>query len=415
MDEECKEDQPLKPPEAEHRSFIISTLHILLEGSILSFAGLFASLPILIIVTFAGQRSVIDLDVVCLLVAGQMIIVFVIMQGALCTFQPQFSSAIANGDNVLLRTAFQTGIFAISILFWLVAVPLILLSPFILLALQQNQNVAYAAGYCLMGTIPGLFANLLYEVLSNLYIAQQFGMAVIASAFTMFIVCLILNFALVIWLNLELVGIVISLNISYFSGLFVLLGITMIKKSQRDLDLLTYTSESIHNVWSVLGSIVWASLLGLAGSFFSEVGTILAGILGAIELAAQAILSRYTLLIAIFMIGFFKTNISHLAKAFSIRNKELYFHELRVALFVFFLLSILYTALNIATRYPLAHLVTQETSVIELAASLTPLVAISNLLICAWMASSIVFISTGNVIIPSIISTIKIFILYCMQ
>ena len=385
----------------------MSTWHIIVEGSLLSVAGLLASLPILIIVTFAGQLSVFDLDVVGLVVAGQMLLVTAMTQGALWTFQPQFASVVASGDNVRVRTVFQTGIVAVSILFWLVAAPLLLLSPFIFLVLQQNHQVAYAAGFCLMGTIPGLFGNLLHEVLANLYIAQQRGVVVVASTFTMSIVCLIFNFVLVLGLKLELFGIIISLNLSYISALVVLLSITFLMKSQRDLNLLSYTSDSIQNVRPVLWSIAIASLMGLAGSFFFELGTILAGILGKIELAAQAILSRYTFFINEILSGFYKPNIVHISKAYAIRDKGLYFHQLRVALLLLFFFGVLYTVLNIVTRYPLANLVTHETLVVELTASVTPLVAISNLLLFGWVSSAIVFLSTDNVVIPSIIGNTK--------
>ena len=249
--EEYREDQPLNPsippspPNPENRSFIISTWHIILQGSLLSVAGFFAALPVLIIITFAGQLSVFDLDVVGLVISGQMLIVTALTQGALWTFQPQFAAVIACGDNVRVRSVFQTGIVAVSILFCILPIPLLLLSPLIFIALQQNHQVAYAAGYCLMGTIPGLFGNLLHEVLANLYIAQQLGIVVVGSTFTMFIICLIFNFVLVLWLKLGLIGIIISLNIYYFSALIVLLSITFFMKSQRDLINVPITSICI--------------------------------------------------------------------------------------------------------------------------------------------------------------------------
>ena len=154
--------------------------------------------------------------------------------GTLFSVQLQISVylVLASGDIARVPAVFQRGVFAISLLYFSIALPILLLSPFIFLALQQNQQVAFAAGYCLMGSIPSLFAFLLHEMLAQIYIAQQRGVYLIASTFTMFLIALVFNFILVVWLKLGLVGIIISLNISYFSGLFLLLGITIINKSQ---------------------------------------------------------------------------------------------------------------------------------------------------------------------------------------
>ena len=64
--------------------------------------------------------------------------------------------------------------------------------------------------------------------------------------------------------------------------------------------------------------------MGFAGNFFTELGTILAGILGAIELAVQVILTRYSFIITQLLVGFLKTNIARLSKAYAILDKELY-------------------------------------------------------------------------------------------
>ena len=149
MSDETKENQPLQQHEQKQRSLIVSICQLLLEGGILSVASFLTTLPILDIVIFAGQLSIFNLAVISLVIAGFMFIGSTMRFGTLFSVQPQISVylVLASGDIARVPAVFQRGVFAISPLYFSIALPILFLSPFIFLALQQNQQVAFAAGY----------------------------------------------------------------------------------------------------------------------------------------------------------------------------------------------------------------------------------------------------------------------------
>jgi Na+-driven multidrug efflux pump len=246
-----------------------------------------------------------------------------------------------------------------------------------------------------MGTLPGFFARANFELFARLFIAlkNEWLLLIIAA-----LICGSSLLSLFLFINvfeLNLVGIVISINIAFTLGFLVSLGLIFLLPSLRELRLFHFSKQSFSEYVPIWKTNILALLFGIFGLLF-----------GYVELAAQSILIRYTFVILGIAAGFFTSSITNMGYAYGRNDRALMFIIYKASIILFVIMVVIATAFNIILRYPLAELTTSEESVIDLAANLTPLVAIANDLAVLYLLTSLPLLTTSRVLVTTIFSFI---------
>lgn len=302
-----------------------------------------------------------------------------------------------------IQLYFQRTLILMGITFIMIQVPLIIDSGLILKLFGQNKKESFEASNMALISLPGYLCGYLTELFYRTLCAKnEIWPSIIIGGSNAICALLfqLLNFYLLHW---NLIGIALASSIAMICSAISITLIFLAHDFVQDFSLFAPSWKALDSWWDIGVNYASNLILLVAKKFILELPLIVGGIIGDVELGAAKILRRYSKLLAVISLGFGTSCIARIGAAIGARSLPS-LHVYTAATFIFFTIFLLIaTILNICLRYPLAELTTTDQEVVELAASLTTLVAIVDFLkLFIIMTFLSIFRGAGSVVFSTV-------------
>lgn len=288
------------------------------------------------------------------------------------------------------------------ITFFMIQTPLVIDSGLILRLIGQNRENALQASNMALITLPGYLCGFLSEILYRTLFAKKSIWPAIVSGGAGALCALLIQLLSLYVLHWVLMGMSLASSGALVTTALVITIIFLAHKFVYDLNLLVPSKAALDDWWEMGVNYASSLLLLFTIRLLFELPVIVGGIISGVELATANILRRYSVFLALTTFGYNTACIAKIGSALGARSRtSLYVHTAAIFLFFTLFLSAL-TILNILLRYPLARITTNESAVVESSASLTPLVAVYDL-IKLFNASAFysIFRGAGSIVFPT--------------
>lgn len=284
-------------------------------------------------------------------------------------------------------------------------IPLIIDSGLFLRLLFQKREVANAASDMALIVLPGYFAGFVYEILyRTLFARKEVWPAIVsgAASASCALVVQLLSFYLFGW---GLVGIALADCVALIAGTIAILIIFLNHDFVHQMKLIIPDRDALVQWWEMGSSYAFSVLLQIAQRFIYEFPLILGGIISINELATANVVRRYSLLFALFGMGYTTPCIAGIGTAIGSRSRTSLYVYTTAIFCAFTIFLTIATGTNIALRYPLARWTVDDPNIVEMSAQLTLLVAMYDLVkVLISYAIYSIFRGSGSIIFPTAIS-----------
>lgn len=283
--------------------------------------------------------------------------------------------------------------------------PLIIDSGLFLRLLDQKREVSNVASDMALVVLPGYLAGYIHEILYRTLFARKKVWPAIVSGAVSGVCALIVQLISYFVFNWGLMGIALADCVALLGCTTTIVIIFLRHEFVHEMNLLNVSRDALVQWWDMGKSYASSVVLQIAQRFIYEFPLILGGIISREELATANVVRRYSLLFALFGMGYTTPCIASIGTAIGARSRTT-LHVYTTAIFSAFgvFLSIA-TALNIALRYPLASWTIDDPNIVEMSARLTILVAIYDLVkVLISYAIYSLFRGSGSIIFPTVIS-----------
>ena len=353
---------------------------ILKSGSWLCLVYLVELLPHFILPVFAGHIGLVEIDAIGLYLAGDFLVGSAISILIGFVFQGLISQACGSNDGNAARILFQRTLIIGYLIYFAVGIPIMLNSSLIFFLIGQDIQVSHLAGNCLTITIPVYFVKFFGELLFRIFLAQlKTTRVVIASAFYG-ITLVLFEILFVHLLKFGLYGIPLGMTLALCVYTGVMLCLFLMDTTQGTYNFFQFHEDCMGRWPELCTDYFYAIIIGITFRLTNEACTFLAGMLGIIELAAQTILRRYTVFSHILTFGFGSPCISLIGRAIGCKSIADFQISVQATLLFHFSLSFSIAVLTVIFRNPLASLMSSNVDVVNLAVSLTLIVAFYDFL-----------------------------------
>ena len=320
-------------------------------------------------------------------------------------YQGYISKAFSSGDKTSAQLTLQRSLLLAGVTFLVAQTPLIIDSGLFLRLLYQKREVSNAASDMALIVLPGYLAGFIYEIFyRTLFSRKHVWPAIVSGAVSGACALLVqlLSFYVLGW---GLVGIALADCFALIGGAIAIMVIFQKHEFVQEMSLLVPSRDALVQ-WKEMGVSYAASVvLQIAQRFIYEFPLILGGIISTEELATANVVRRYSLLFALFGMGYTTPCIASIGTAIGARSRTSLYVYTAAIFSAFGVFLTIATAANILLRYPLASMTVEDANIVEMSAHLTILVAFYDLVkVLISYAIYSIFRGNGSIIFPTVIS-----------
>ena len=320
-------------------------------------------------------------------------------------YQGYISKSFSSGDRDKAKLTFQKTILISGATFLVAQTPLLIISGLILRLLHQKREIANTASDMALIVLPGYLAGFVSEIFyRTLFARKEVWPAIVATGATALCALFVqlLSFFVLKW---DLVGIALADCFALFANAITISIIFMNYNFVHDMNFLVPSKDALEQWGEMGGSYAASVLLQIAQRFIYEFPLILGGIISVEELATANVVRRYSLLFALFGMGYTTPCIAGIGTAIGARSRTSLYVYTAAIFTAFGIFLTIATIANIALRYPLASITVDSANIVEMSAQMTILVAIYDLLkVLVSYAIYSIFRGSGSIVFPTVIS-----------
>ncbi|XP_027482236.1 multidrug and toxin extrusion protein 1-like isoform X1 [Zalophus californianus] len=275
----------------------------------------------------------------------------------------------------------------------------------ILLLFRQDPAVSRLTQDYVMVFIPALPATFLYTLQVKYLLNQGIVLPQILTGVVANLVNALIHYAFLHKLHLGVIGSALANMISQFT-LALLLFFYILGRKLHHATWGGWTSECLQD-WASFLSLAIPGMLMLCVEWWAyEIGSLLSGILGTVELGAQSVVYELTVILYMIPSGFSVAASVRVGTALGAGNIEQAKKSSAVALLVTGVFAVAFCVLLLSCKDVVGYIFTTDREIIALVAQVIPISAISHLFEALACTGGGVLRGSGNQRVGALVNTI---------